>query len=129
MLDTSSTSRFVESVWNGGRLDVVDEIIAADYLGHDRTRAEVAEGRDGVRRLVAAWRDAFPDLEVRIEDQVREGDRVALRWTASGTAVAAHGVVSVEWSGISVFRVLAGKHVESWTHWDGGAGEGLPWAA
>ena len=28
---------------------------------------------------------AFPDLTVSIEDEVSEGDRVVVRWTARGT--------------------------------------------
>jgi hypothetical protein len=127
--DMSSTSRFVELVWNGGQLELVDEIIAADYLGHDRSRVELTEGREGVRQLIAAWRRAFPDLEVRIEDQIREGDRVAMRWKARGTAALPEGIRALEWSGISVVRVLAGKHVESWTYWDAFVGNGLSWAA
>jgi predicted SnoaL-like aldol condensation-catalyzing enzyme len=126
--DLNSASRFVESVLNDGRLELIGELIAPNYLGHDRSRVVLTEGREGVRQLVAAWRRAFPDLEVQIEDHIREGDRVAMRWKARGTAVLPEGVRPLEWSGVSVIRVLAGKHVESWTYWDAIVGNGLSWA-
>ena len=33
----------------------------------------------------AAYRDAFPDVRITVEDVVAEGDRVAARWSATAT--------------------------------------------
>jgi hypothetical protein len=48
---------------------------------------------------------------VRIDDELAEEDRVVTRWTATTSR---H-----EWNGVSVFRMLAGRQVESWTYWTG----------
>jgi steroid delta-isomerase-like uncharacterized protein len=102
--------RFIDGVWNAGRLELVDELVAADYVGHHGQPSEQTLGRDGLRRRVSALREAFPDLEVRIVDELAEDDRVVARWTASGTPFG-------DVSGVSVFRLLAGRQVESWTYW------------
>jgi predicted ester cyclase len=60
-----------------------------------------------VRQLFARGRRAYPDLYVKIEDQIAEDDRVAMRWRATA---------NTEWyAGISIIRLLAGKQVDSHT--------------
>jgi predicted SnoaL-like aldol condensation-catalyzing enzyme len=103
----ASLHRFVEVVWNEGRIERVGDFVAADYVGHDHAARVVVEGRDGVRDLVARWRARYPDFRVRLDDAIADEDRVAARWTATGARAT--------WSGISVVRLLAGKQVESWT--------------
>jgi steroid delta-isomerase-like uncharacterized protein len=119
-----SIRRFMQLVWNEGRLDAIDEFVAADYVGHDRSGGTVVDGPAGVRSQVAAWRRAVPDLHVQIHDEIAEEDLLAVRWTAGGSLGGDFDGFGdagdrAEWSGISVFRLLAGKQVESWTYWDG----------
>lgn len=120
--------RLIEEVWSQGNFAVVDELIASDYLGHSSTPgAESAKGetlgREGYRQFYTALRQAFPDLQVTVEDQIAEGDRVVTRWTARGThqgefrgipPSGKHGVIS----GITIDRVANGKVVECWTNAD-----------
>ena len=101
--------RFIDGVWNAGELDLVEELVGADYVGHHGRRSEPTHGREGLRQRVAEVRRAYPDLEVRIDDELAEEDRVVTRWTATASRR--------EWNGVSVFRMLAGRQVESWTYW------------
>ena len=115
---------FIDRVWNAGQLDLVDELVAADYVGHHGRAAESTRGREGLRQRVSELRQAYPDLEVRIDDVVAEDDRVVARWTATATPPgdsngAPAGDGRLRWSGVSVFRMLAGRQVESWTYWSG----------
>jgi predicted ester cyclase len=99
---------FVEAVWNEGRLDLIDELVAADYIGRFPPISEAVHGPEGMRRLVSWGRDAFPDLYVKIEDQIAEDDRVATRWRATANEC---------YVGISIIRLLAGKQVDSHTEY------------
>ena len=69
------------------------------------------------------YRTAFPDLQITVEDQVAEGDKVVTRWTARGThrgellGVTPSGN-RVEISGISIDRFSGSKFVESWSNYD-----------
>jgi predicted SnoaL-like aldol condensation-catalyzing enzyme len=104
---------FVEAVWNEGRLELIDELVAANYLGRV-PRIEIGiHGPEGVRRLVASGRRAHPDLYIKIDDQIAEGDRVATRWRAT---TAPNGRTPC-YVGISIIRLLAGKQVESHTEY------------
>jgi hypothetical protein len=103
---------FVEAVWNEGRLELIDELVADDYVGHVPSIEGGVHGPDGVRRLVSNGRRAHPDLYVKIEDQVAEDDRVATRWRATAPAGVMPG-----YAGISIIRLLAGKQVDSHTEY------------
>ena len=107
---------FVEAVWNEGRLELIDELVAADYLGRVPCVDREVHGPEGVRRLVAWGRRSHPDLYVKIEDQVAEDDRVATRWRAAPKAPVAGAAAAVSvYAGISIVRLLAGKQVDSHT--------------
>jgi predicted ester cyclase len=101
---------FVEAVWNDGRLELIDELVAHDYVGRIPGAGSAVLGPEGVRRHVSSRRRAHPDLHVRIEDQIAEEDRVATRWHATVTAAG-----RPRCGGISIVRLLAGKLVDSHT--------------
>ena len=103
-------SLFVEAVWNEGRLELIDDLIADDYVGRVPCLDSRVLGPQGMRRLVADRRRAHPDLHVKIEDQIAEDDRVATCWAArQGSARAPR------YLGITIVRLLAGKQVDSHT--------------
>jgi predicted ester cyclase len=68
-----------EELFGGGKLDVADEIYAPDYVGHDPSNPEEVRGLQAAKRAAAEYRQAFPDLQVSVEDLIAEGDRVAAR--------------------------------------------------
>ena len=104
---------FVDAVWNEGRIELIDELVAADYVGHVPRLDVGVLGPGGVRRLVSSRRRALPGLHVQIDDQVAEDDLVVTRWraTASG-ARGARGLRTPCCAGISIIRLLAGKQVD-----------------
>ena len=107
---------FVEAVLNEGRLELIDELVGDDYVGHVPDTGEGVFGPQGLRRLVASRRGACPDLHVRILDQIAEDDRVATRWRAT-TGTGAPGAPVHTCEGISIVRLLAGKQVDSHTEY------------
>ena len=110
--------RQVDDVWNKGNLAALDELMAADLVGHGMPPG-IAPGRDGFKQLISGHRKAFPDLQVKIEDMLAEGDKVANRWTWSGThngeylGIAPTGK-KVTMTGISIHRFEDGKIAEQW---------------
>jgi steroid delta-isomerase-like uncharacterized protein len=113
--------RFFEEFCNDRRSEVVDEVIAEDYVSHG-PQAPPAHGRDGVRARVALYQDAV-DGHWDVEEIFSVGDRVIARWIGSGThrgelmgAEPTGRPISVE--AISVFRIEDGVIAEEWTVWD-----------
>jgi steroid delta-isomerase-like uncharacterized protein len=77
--------REIEELYNkGGNLDVAEKIYATDYVGHEPTAGTI-RGVEGAKRFAATMRRAFPDITCTVEDQVAEGGKVVIRFTARGT--------------------------------------------
>ena len=112
---------FVEAVLNEGRLDLIDDLVAADYAGHVPCAGAVVIGPQGLRRLVSRCRSGHPGLYIKIEDQIAEDDRVVTRWQATRPAPGARAVSAATpcCAGISIIRLLAGLQAESRTEWAG----------
>jgi len=104
---------FVDAVWNEGRLELIDELVADDYVGQlPRLEAGVL-GPGGVRRLVSSRRRVLPGLHVQIDDQVAEDDLVVTRWRATTSRVSGASRIHTPCCvGISIIRLLAGKQVD-----------------
>lgn len=100
---------FVEAVWNEGRLELIDELVADNYIGRVPGIETGVHGPAGVHQLVSSGRRAHPDLYIKIDDQIAEDDRVATRWRATSTDR------TQCYAGISIVRLLAGKQVDSHT--------------
>lgn len=117
------TRRLVEEAFNEGRLDVTEELVASDFVGHDPSQPEEVRGPAGVKEVIAGYRAAFPDIQVTIEDQIAEGDLVVTRWRATGThqgelmGMPATGKQATV-TGITIDLIADGRIVESWDNWD-----------
>jgi predicted ester cyclase len=75
---------FLGEAWGKGNMTAVDEFMAADYVEHPRP-SNLPPGTEGLKQLIAAYRTAFPDLKVTLDDIFAEGEMVAFRWSVSGT--------------------------------------------
>ena len=111
---------FIEAVLNEGRLELIDELIAADYVGHIPCAEPEVTGPASVRQLVSSHRRAHPGLHIKIEDQIAEEDRVVTRWHATVPAREAQAPLAPRgraacYAGISITRLLAGKQVDCHT--------------
>lgn len=119
----ATARRFFEEAYNTGNVDILDEIIAADYLDHDPSDATPLMGVEGVKQLIQGFREAFADLQFTVEAQLAESDLVATRWTASATNTGpfmdmpASGK-KINISGLNLARFVDGKEAETWNNWD-----------
>jgi steroid delta-isomerase-like uncharacterized protein len=75
---------FVEA-WNAHDVERVAAHYAADYQGTDIGFAASQRGPENLRAYVQNYLQAFPDLTLRPDETVVEGNCVAMLWTASGT--------------------------------------------
>jgi ketosteroid isomerase-like protein len=66
-------------------VELVDELLAPDYVSHAPGEPELKRGPEDIKEVVRAYHSAFPDLTYTVEKQVAEGDMVVTRWTVRGT--------------------------------------------
>lgn len=110
--------RWIDEVWNQGKLEAIDELAAPDFVMH-------YFAMDGdvdlalYKQLFGLFTKAFADVHMEIEDLLVEGDKVTARVLQQATHVGE--LMGVRPSGkratqraLAIYRVKDGKLVESW---------------
>jgi predicted SnoaL-like aldol condensation-catalyzing enzyme len=103
--------QLVEKVYCGA-VDQLDELVAADYVDHSRWR-----DREGLRRVIVAFKGAYPEIEFSVRDILAEDDKVAARIRCTCRDHSDRFQDKVIHS-IAIFRLDDGKVVEHWGHSD-----------
>jgi predicted ester cyclase len=100
---------------NTGDLALLDKFVAPGYIEH----SEGFQGIEPFRQQITAFRAAFPDLRVTIQDLLTDGDRFASRTSVTGThtgdlmGMPATGKrISVE--AVDIGRIADGQAQERW---------------
>jgi steroid delta-isomerase-like uncharacterized protein len=116
--------RWFEEVWNQRRTATITELFAPNGISHG-----VAEdgsdlvGPAAFLPFYERFLNAFPDMKLKIEDVIAQGDKVLVRWSATmrhtgdGLGFAATNK-PVALSGMSLARIANGQLVEAWDQWD-----------
>jgi predicted ester cyclase len=110
--DATVARKALEQVCARGDMALAQECYARDFLDH--VNGLDLHGHEGIRRSTALYRSLFEDLQIRVVDQVSEGDRVVSRWVMTGT----NRGRPAELGGITISRLDAGRIVEDWTALD-----------
>jgi predicted ester cyclase len=104
--------RALEDVCSGRDPAGIPDVYHPEFVDH--VNALEYRGTEGARQSVALYRELFPDLRFVVDEQVSQGDRVASRWTLTGT----HRGRAVRLRGIVISRFEDGKIVEDWASSD-----------
>ena len=113
--------RWFSEVWNEGRADAIDEMLADDAVVHG-LGADL-HGSAEFKHFHSAYRNAYPDVTIDVDDLVAEGDMVAVRWSAIGThrgdglGFPATGR-RAQFTGMVFVRIKDGRLVEGWNNFD-----------
>jgi len=67
-----------------GNVDVIDELLAPDFVDHDLLPDQEPD-RESYKRGIVKDRAAFSNLGITIEEQIAEGDKVVTRLTWRGS--------------------------------------------
>lgn len=118
--------RFHMDIFQQGKLEVADEILASDFTWHAHSPqipADLPRGPEGVKQVARAYRAAFPDMKITHEDVIASDNDVVIRWNVSGTQRgellgAPSSGKHAEMTGIDIFRIENGKLAELWQNED-----------
>lgn len=114
---------FYEQVVDGGKLDLIDELMSEDFVEHEPFPG-TGEGREGAKAMFAMLGEAFDGLRMPIDDIIARGDKVAVRTRIQGThrgefmGVAPSGK-QIDVPVIDILRIADGRVVEHWGVSDG----------
>jgi len=119
MSDAESFRRIPLEVFNEGRLELIDELFAPDYVEHVTPPFPIPDGRDGPRAFISALREAFPDVTYSVLQQYQDGDTHIGYVRVTGTmrhpfaGMPATGTAAT-WDEIHIGRFRDGQLAEHW---------------
>lgn len=121
--NTTLVKRMFEEVFNKGNLNVLDEILENNVTVYDASLHNEKGNFKAFKEAQLNYHRAFPNMKVKIDDIFAEGDKVIVRWTATGThSGELQGIAptnqAVKITGISINNFKNGKIVEIYQTWD-----------
>jgi predicted ester cyclase len=111
--------RITEEIWNERHVELIDELIAPDFVDHVEVPGAPAGGRARYRVSVESIHRAFPDYHEQIDFVVADADRAVSYVTVSGTHDGElHGLPPTgkpaAFTSIGILRFADGQAVERW---------------
>ena len=86
MSDLKATmGRIYEEVFNQGNVDVVDELLADDFVEHEELPPGIPQGKEAPKVYTTMFRSAFPDFHMAVTEMLQDGNKVITRVRVSGT--------------------------------------------
>lgn len=113
----------VDEVWSRGDLDLIDDVVTADYVEYDPALPEPIRGPEALKETIAMFRKGTPDLTKTIQQTIVDGETVVIPYTATGThkgeilGVAPTGN-EIEVQGVFVYHGEGGRLSEGTDLWD-----------
>ena len=80
----SPQRRIIDNAFNQGDLAALDDLLSVDGIEH-HDQHRTTPSKNGLKGVVAMFRGGFADLHVTVDDEIREGDKVATHFTIRGT--------------------------------------------
>ena len=123
MSKASVMRRVFEEVWNGHKLDLIEETHTEDFVWHGPLAPGEFQGRQAYRDFVSGAIAASRDIRFVVADEICVGEKEIIRWTNSGTHTGAFADFpptgnKMENAGISIVRIEGGKIAEEWMTMD-----------
>ena len=109
--------------FNEGKLDVLDEFVASDFVGHNPLMPTDLQGPAALKGFFAAFRAAMPDVHHATWTLIAEGDLVVVHMPMAGTftnelmGIPPNGQKVSVWM-VNIWRIAKGKTVECWFNMD-----------
>jgi steroid delta-isomerase-like uncharacterized protein len=90
---------------------------------HDCGAPEDIVGLEKLKNYLKNFFNAFPDLNVTVDETIREGNKLVQRWTLTGTNTGSMAEMpptckKVQLSGVSIIHMVNGKATEIWDFYD-----------
>lgn len=112
-------NRLFNKAVNQGHVELISELYSPKFIDHSPGTGQLP-GPAGIIEAVKRYRNAIPDLEVKVEDVIVSGDRVVTRETWHGTHM--KEIAGIPGTGkqftatrMHIFRIEDGLIAEEWT--------------
>jgi len=117
--------KWFDEVWNKKNASAIREMLSEDSIHHGLSGpgGPPVRGFEDFEKFHSDFLNAFPDLRVELQDVVADGEKVAARYTVTGTqrgplpGIDATGK-KVRFTGGGLCVIKDGKFIEVWNEVD-----------
>jgi predicted ester cyclase len=107
--------------WNKGELDSYLRMYDPNVVIHGIPGVEA--GIESAKKFYQGFHRSFPDTQILVEDLFTRADKLACRFTVSGTHKSDFMGISatdkfIKFTGITILKFIAGKCTERWNQAD-----------
>lgn len=124
-MSTTQNKELVQQLFEEGickkNVDLLDHLIHPQFVNHGIPDAK--PGPEGFKEIIQTFHEAFPDMDIKLDNIIAEGDLVATRgcWKATHQGQfmgipATGNSVSVRYT--DFWKVMDGKCIENWVQMD-----------
>jgi PhnB protein len=111
--------QFYDEVVNQGSREAADRLLSPEFIDHSAQPKD----REAFMGFLSELSNAFPDIQLEVEDLFSEKDKAAARVRVSGThegpfAGSPGTGIQAVWTGVDIFRVENGRIKERWNFRD-----------
>jgi steroid delta-isomerase-like uncharacterized protein len=112
-----------EQIWNQRRIDLIESFAGPNSVAH--LESGDVSAIPAFQAIHSEFLSAFPDLAMRVEATIAQGEHVVVRWTASGSHQGkGFGIEptgrKVRFRGMTWMRFDCGMIAEGWDSWNQG---------
>jgi transcriptional regulator with XRE-family HTH domain len=116
-----NAKRYLEGVWNDGKLELIDELFLPEFHFHHESGA--VHSREEMRERVLEWRRSFSDIHFAVEQVDDYGEFIACYWHVTAVHSGAWLDLAptgrrIEFHGSSWAQVVDGLFGDCWDFWD-----------
>jgi len=110
-------------VYNEGNFAITEDFYTADFVLHHCGRPEDLVGIEAFEGFVTENRTAFPDFRLTMDEFFVKDDKMASRWTVTGTQTGPLRDLpptgkKMQISGLAISRIADGKFAEEWLYYN-----------
>ena len=121
--DDNNGMMFIRAIadWNKGEFDSYLRMYDPNVVIHGIPGGEA--GIESAKKFYQGFHRSFPDTQILVEDLFTRADKLACRFTVSGTHKADFMGISatdkfIKFTGITILKFIAGKCTERWNQAD-----------
>lgn len=109
---------YLDEIFNKGDFDLIEKHFSPQYAYHGSGGQEF-KGWAELKKFLGTHKTAFPDAHTTVDDVIDGGNKIAVRFSFSGTHRGPLGEIKpsgkkVKASAITVLRLSRGKIAEEW---------------
>lgn len=119
--NTDLVRRYAAEILTGQHYDRLETFLSPEFVDH--RGSQPIRGTAELQKQMTRMHEAFPDLDFQVVEMIAQDNSVAVHFRAPATHCGSFAGIAptnrpVEWKGIMIYGLAAGKITQAWGYWN-----------